>query len=263
MSQTDIELQAGDVEQDPPAEVDETKDQFVTVDENTKPRLEPGASKELDIPNVSPLLSHSVTQRSTSSSRKEEQQETSEDRGQDRQGSDDEKKEESDSRESREKKSQSEEAQAKEDKASEEKSEGSETVVQQKITRRVTGFRRISITKVYNEAEKKKFIQNIEKAALKKNESSDLLSSRRTVSDKTLNRMKSKECPSDSSMLNLREDIDPIQKLRTVSFENEKSRKSSDQKNYQSIEDSQDPSQAMPGQFRNGKWRVTETTTST
>ena len=108
-----------------------------------------------------------------------------------------------------------------------------------KIMNQISGYRRISITKAYDDTKNKPVLdKNVS------NENSNLLNSVRTESERTIQNLKNKESPSDSSMLNLREDIHPISKLKTSSFEKSKISTEQDKNmKYQAIEHSQLQSQ--------------------
>jgi hypothetical protein len=208
------------------------ENQYVTNDEPKQTNLDVMSSKELNIPQSKGLLSNSVSNQSLDKSDKENP--------------------EIDSEESRKKDRECEKKETSESNIQKDESEKNKTIsshseIRREINKRISGYRRISITKKYND--KKAFANNIEKISKKRNTQGDMLSSGRTGSDKTLQQMKSKESPSESSMLNLREDIEPISKLKTESFDRSKY-SDEQQKQFQEIVESQASKQLLLNQAK-------------
>jgi len=213
------------------------ENQYVTNDEPNQTNLDVKSSKELNIPQSKGLLSNSASYQSSVKSENENPPiDSEESRKKDR--------------ESEKEKKETSESNIQKDESEKNKTISSHSEIRREINQRISGYRRISITKKYND--KKTFANNIEKISKKRNTQGELLSSGRTGSDKTLQQMKSKESPSESSMLNLREDIEPISKLRTESLDRSKY-SDEQQKQFQEIVDSQASKQLLLNQAKKSK----------
>lgn len=237
MSQNDIEeLEETKLEGRNEEVVKNIQDDYQTNDEVKKSSLMKKSSKDLHIPQTKTLLSHSPSQKSLLENIQKQSDRGSEEM---RENKEDSLKESDRTHQDLE--------------SSKHKTISSNSEIKKEINKRISGYRRISITKAY--AKKATVIANMEKVHGKsKNTQGELLSSGRTESDRTLKQLKSKESPSESSMLNLREDIEPISKLRTESFDKSKYSNEQDAP-YQEIVNIQASKQLMLNQAKKSKWK--------